>query len=374
VKKKIFFPLFIILLIAYLLWLGYHLLTFKTYKSPPKSFLSEVVGAYHIHSKYSDGRKNPEKIIKIAALSALDFIILTDHGNPNYECLQSQGWKEGLLVLAGSELSVSRGHLVALAFDEPSFSFSQNAEEAAKQIRRLKGFSIIAHPFSKAKWSWGRSVPYQGLEIISGDSMLKKNFFSSFFYLPALLFKPEYTLIKMIDPPRRNLKKWDELNNHHSLYGYFSVDAHLLYKPLFSLLRLHLLLEKPLSSDFQKARKQVHDTLRKGKFYNAIEAVAEARGFRFWAKKREKTNPMGKILLLDSPATLLVRAPFPFAKEIHLLRNGKTILRSHKRSLTFKAEHPGTYRVEVYLKEKSPLNKKVPWIISNPIFLREDQK
>jgi len=374
VKKKIFFLSLLVLLVMYALWLGYHLLSFKRYKPPPKSFFSEVVGAYHIHSKYSDGRKNIAKIIKIAAPSSLDFIILTDHGSPNYECLQSQGWKEGLLVLAGSELSVSRGHLVALAFDNPTFFFSQNAEESARQIRRLKGFSIIAHPFSKAKWSWGKSVPYQGLEIISGDSMLKKNFFSTLPYLPALVLKPEYALIKMIDHPQLNLKKWDELNNHHSIYGYFSVDAHLLYKPLLSLLRLHLLLEKPLPSDFEMAKETVFNTLRKGRFYNAIDAVAEPRGFRFWAKKGEKTSSMGKTLLFDSPVTLFARAPFPFAREIHLIHNGKTILRTHQRGLSYKVEQTGSYRIEVYLKEKNPLNKRIPWIISNPIFLREDKK
>lgn len=373
-KKKIFSLSLLVLIVIYFLWLGYLLLSFKKYRAPLEFADSEVWGAYHIHSKYSDGQKDVDKITKIAALSALDFIILTDHGSPNFECLQSQGWKEGLLLLAGSELSASRGHLAALAFDEPTLSFSQNAEVAAKQIRRLKGFTIIAHPFSKVKWSWGKSVPYQGLEIISGDSMLKKNFLSSFPYLPALLLKPEYALIKMIDPPYQNLKKWDELNNNHSLYGYFSVDAHLLYKSLFSLLRLHLLLEKPLPSDFEMAKKKVFNTLRRGRFYNAIDAVAEPTGFRFWAKKGEKNIPMGKVSLLDSPTTLFVRAPFPFAKEIHLIHNGKTILRSHKRRMTFQAEHPGTYRVEVYLKEKSPLNKKVPWIISNPIFLREDKK
>lgn len=372
-KKKIFSLSLLVLIAIYFLWLGYHLLSFKRYKAPLEFADSEVGGAYHIHSKYSDGQKDVDKIVKIAALSALDFIILTDHGHPNFECLRSQGWKEGLLVLAGSELSSSRGHLVALAFDEPILSFSQNAELAAEQIQRLKGYSVIAHPYSKVKWSWGKSVPYQGLEIISGDSMLKKNFISCFPYLPALFIKPEYTLIKMIYPPYLNLRKWDELNNHHSLYGYFSVDAHLLYKPLFSLLHLHLLLEKPLPSDFETAKKKVYNTLRKGRFYNAIDAVAETRGFRFWAKKEEKTIPMGKTLILDSPVTLLVRAPFSFAKEIHLIHNGKTILRSHKRRMIFQAEHPGTYRVEVYLKEKTPLDKKVPWIISNPIFLREEK-
>jgi len=374
VKKKILSFTLLILLVIYLLWLGYHLISFKKYQGLTEFTDSEVVGAYHLHSKYSDGRKNIEKIASIAALSALDFIILTDHGSPNYECLHSQGWKEGLLVLAGSELSVSRGHLVALDFNEPSFFFSQNAEEAAKQIRKLKGFSIIAHPFSKAKWSWGKSVPYQGLEIMSGDSMLKKNFLASLPYLPALVFKPEYALIKMIYHPRQNLIKWDELNTNQSLYGYFSVDAHLLYKPLFALLRLHLILEKPLPPDFEKAKKKVLGTIRKGRFYNAIDAVADPRGFKFWAQKEKKNSPMGKTLLLDSPVILLARAPFPFAKEIQLLHNGKTILRTHQRRLSFKAEHTGTYRIEVYLKEKSPLNKKVPWIVSNPIFLRKDKK
>ena len=373
-KKKIFFFSLLALLVIYFLWLGYHLLSFKTYQLPSNSSVSEVVGTYHMHSKYSDGRKDIEQIVKIAAQASLDFIILTDHGSPNYECLQSQGWKEGLLLLAGSELSVSRGHMVALAFNRPSLSFSQNAEQAAKEIRRLKGFCIIAHPYSKVKWSWGKSVPYQGLEIISGDSMLKKNFISSLPYLPALVLKPEYALIKMLDHPHQNLKKWDELNNHHSLYGFFSIDAHLLYKPLFSLLRLHLLLEKPLPSDFEMAKKKVFNTLRRGRFYNAIDAVAEARGFRFRARKGEKTSPMGRTLLLDSPVTLLIRAPFPFATEIHLIHNGETILRSHQRRLSYKAEQAGTYRVEVYLQEKSPLNKRVPWIISNPIFLREDIK
>ena len=362
------------LFLPYAIWLSYQLLGFKTYRlTSSKAKTREIVGVYHIHSVFSDGHKHPDKIAKIASSVSLDFIILTDHGNPNHKCLQSQGWKEGVLVLAGSELSVNRGHLVALAFNLPLSHFSHNAEEAAQQISALEGFSLIAHPYSKVSWSWGKSFCYQGLEIINGDSILRKNFFSSLPYLPAVLAKPKYVLLKMMDDPCQNLKKWDELNNNHSVYGYFSTDAHLLYRSLFSLLQLHLLLKNPLASDFQKAKNQVYDTLRKGKFYNAIDAAAEARGFRFLAKKGKKTILMGETSILDSPVTLRIIAPFPFAKEIHLLRNGKTILRSTKRRVSFKAAHPGTYRVEVYLREKTPLDENIPWIISNPIFLGEDK-
>ena len=163
------------LFILYSSWLSFHLLSFKTYKShSPELSLQEIEGAYHIHTTFSDGRKSIDKIAKLAAQSGLDFIILTDHGNPNYESLRSQGWKEGVLVLAGSELSVSRGHLVGLNFNPPARPFSQNAEEAVYEIQSSGGFSIIAHPYSKVNWSWGEFIDYSGMEIMNADSMLKK--------------------------------------------------------------------------------------------------------------------------------------------------------------------------------------------------------
>jgi len=371
-KKKIFYIL-LALFLLYSLWLSYHILRYKTYKTPPPDdAYAEIEGVYHIHTVLSDGRKHPDKIAKIASHASLDFIILTDHGNPNYDCLQSQGWKEGVLVLAGSELSVSRGHLVALGFKFPSTPFSQNTEKAAQQIYDLQGFSIIAHPYSKASWSWGSIVCYQGIEIMNGDTILRRNFISSLPYLPALLIKPGYALLEMVDNPQRNLKKWDELNKIHSIIGYFSTDAHLFYRPLFSLLRLHVLLKKSLSSDFQIAKIQVMDALREGSFYNAIDVAAQARGFRFWASNGEKTILMGQTSTFDPSITLHIKAQYPFATEIHLIHDGRTVLRSPESSITFEARRPGTYRTEIYLKERTPLGKNIPWIVSNPIFLRED--
>ncbi len=178
----------------------------------------------------------------------------------------------------------------------------------------------------------------------------------------------------MFDRPHRNLRKWDKLNNLHPIYGYFSLDAHLLYRPALNLLRLHLLLQSPLSEDFDTAKHQVYEALRKGRFYNSFHAAAHAHGFRFSGEKEEKMTPMGGTVILDSPVTLNIEAPFPFAKDIHLVHNGKMIFRSAEDSISYEAAHPGTYRVEVYLTERSPLGKNIPWIVSNPIFLREDDK
>ncbi len=172
-KKKILLSI-LALFLLYTIWLSFNILRFKTYKAPAlKSSPLEIEGVYHIHTTYSDGKKSLDEIAKLASQADIDFIILTDHGNPNYESYSSQGWKEGVLVLAGSELSVSRGHLVALDFELPSGYFSPNTEDAFYEIKAGGGFSIIAHPYSKNQWSWGKFLEYSGIEIINGNSMLR---------------------------------------------------------------------------------------------------------------------------------------------------------------------------------------------------------
>lgn len=372
--KKRILSIILALFLLYSLWLGFNSLSFKTYKAPAlKASPLEIQGVYHIHTRFSDGRKSPEEIAKLASKASLNFIILTDHGSPNRESYASQGWKHGVLVLAGSELSVSRGHLVGLGFKLPSSNFSQNAEEAVYGIMAAGGFTVIAHPYSKVQWSWGEFVGYSGIEIINADTMLKEGLLLSAPYLPALLIKPSYALLKILDSPQRELRKWDELSKIYQIYGYFSADAHLLYRPLFNFLRLHVILNAPLSSDFETARAQVFEALRSGRFYNSIHAAAWAEGFRFWGERGEEIIPMGGTALLKPASlTLRVQAPFPFAKEIHLIQDGKSVFQSTEDAVSFEVKQPGVYRVEVYLKEKSPLRKDIPWIVSNPIFIRED--
>jgi len=374
-KKKIILIALLALLFIYIIWLSIGLLIYKPYKNPElKEYRQEVEGVYHLHTLLSDGKKSIDEVAKIASRASLDFIILTDHGSPNHESYASQGWKEGVLVLAGSELSVSRGHLVGLDFELPKRNFSQNTENAVYEIAGAGGFSIIAHPYSKTKWSWGEFVGYSGIEIMNADSMIRMNVLSSIPYIPAIPLNPKYFLLKSLDNPARNLRKWDELNKNHSVYSYFSTDAHLFYRPLFDLFHLHLQLESSLSKDFKTAKEQVFHALRQGIFYNSIHAAADASGFRFWGEQGEMKIPMGSTASLDSPVSLNTQAPFSFSTETHILHEGKVIYRSTESNVSYLATQPGAYRVEVFLKERTPLRKKIPWIVSNPIFLREDKK
>jgi len=373
-RRKRFLIILLTLLLAYGIWLTAQSLMFQIHQgASSSSHLNEIVGAYHVHTTFSDGRKSVDEVARIASREDLDFIILTDHGHPNRESFLSQGWKEGILVLAGTEISSNRGHLVGLGFNKPNQDFSHTAEEAVYQLRSQGGFSIIAHPYSKTSWTWGKTVDYGGIEIISADGVLKRNIVSSIPYWPTLLFKPTFFLCKILKRPEKNLRKWDSLCKHHPVYGYYSVDAHLLYRLLFSAIRVHIPLTIPLQRDFEEARHQVYGALAEGNFYNAIDAAAQTDGFRFWMESGTQTIPMGSSAYIESSTVLHVVSPPEIKAHIRVVRDGKIIHQSDNEFLSHEVARAGIYRVEVYLRERTPMRQDVPWILSNPIFLKENK-
>jgi hypothetical protein len=355
--KKILARLLLAALALWAAWTAVQALAFKRYVSESSERSAgppfEVVGAYHMHTLFSDGRKDADAVAAAAAEAGLDFIVLTDHGNPNNDSLDAQGMRAGIRVLAGSEMSTSRGHLVALGFKRPGRTtvFSREAEAAAAEVAALGGFTIIAHPYSKTRWSWGDAAVFDGIEILDGDSMLKRNIPRTILYAPLLLLRPSAALLALTAPPQASLRKWDELLRRRPTLGFFSSDAHIFYRAIFGVFHLHVLLDRPLPADFEAARADLFEALERGRFYSAVDGAAGAHGFR---------------CALDG-STLRIATPFSFAFETFVFRDGREALRTSEREVAFPLDRPGTYRVEVHLRERSPLRAGVPWIISNPI-------
>lgn len=80
---------------------------------------------------------------------------------------------------------------------------------------------------------------------------------------------------------------------------------------------------------------------------------------------------MGRETVFEPPCLLGVKAPFDFAIEVRILRDGQTVLRSRENEVVYEIGGPGVYRAEVYLRARTPLSARTPWIVSNPIFFRE---
>jgi hypothetical protein len=377
-RGKRLLTILIALVALYVVWLGINVVRFR----PPSASVAatarvegppyEVTGVYHIHTRFSDGHATPEEVAAVAARRSLDFVILTDHGSPNLRSLESQGRKNGVFVLAGSELSVSRGHLVALDFVPPARPFSQNADQAIWEIAAGGGFSVVAHPFSRTPWTWGGEAVASGIEVINCDAAVKLNYMRFLPYVPAFLVKPELVMLKSLSRPVETLRKWDSLAERQTVYGYFAADAHMFYSAVFGCFRLHVLLREPLATWFEEARSQVFGALRRGEFYNAVDGAAAAGGFRYWAEAGGVTRPMGSTIMWDgaSPVKLNIRTAFPFAVETRLIRDGEMLGRAGGAEFYYAPDRAGVYRVEVYLRTSSPLAADCPWIVSNPIFIR----
>jgi hypothetical protein len=247
----------------------------------------------------------------------------------------------------------NRGHLVALGFKRPrpAVSFSREAEAAAAEVAALGGFTVIAHPYSKVRWSWGSADVFDGIEILDGDSMLKANIPRTILHLPLFLVRPVPALLRLTVPPESTLRKWDELLRRRPTLGFFSADAHIFYRAIFSVFHLHVLLDGPLAEDFETARSEIFSALGQGRFFSAVDGAACARGFR---------------VRVDG-AILRVSTPFSFAHETIVVRDGRVVRRSTATEDAFDLDAPGVYRIEVYLRERTPLRSGVPWIISNPL-------
>jgi hypothetical protein len=373
-----------VLVLAYAAWLALQVAVFRRYGAPAPADAAaaaetprywEAEGVYHVHTRFSDGRRAAEDVAAIGAKAGLDFVILTDHGAPNEASLAAQGWKSGILLLAGCEISSSRGHLAALGFTPPTRPFSQEAEMAAREVAALGGFTIIAHPYSKIHWSWGEWAGYGGIEIFNADTSVKRRLVRTVLSLPVLLVRPEAALLGLLAPPEAETRKWDRLAATHPTYAYFAIDAHFAYGALFTLFHLHVLLDAPPASAFEAARSQIFAALKAGRFYNAVEAAAAARGFRFQAETEGAVLPMGSAAPpAAGPVRFVVRTPFAFAHETRLLRDGAEIARSAGPELVFQTAGRGVFRVEVFLRERTPLDPRVPWIVSNPIFLERPSR
>ncbi|MCY4120695.1 MAG: hypothetical protein OXG72_07215, partial [Acidobacteria bacterium] len=80
---------------------------------PSTPFPSAVLrGAFHVHSRWSDGSGTVDEIALAGAAAGLDFVILTDHGDGMTS--RPPSYRGGVLVIQGTEISTDGGHYVAL--------------------------------------------------------------------------------------------------------------------------------------------------------------------------------------------------------------------------------------------------------------------
>ena len=131
-----------------------------------------MAGVVHVHTTLSDGGGTPEEVIEAAKATGLAFLGITDHNN--LDAKPFEGYRDGVLVLVGAELSTPPGHVLGLGLDrDPAWRFNGDGLDGLEDVRDLGGVPFAAHPFSARpdlRWNgWDLPGPW-GIELLNGDS------------------------------------------------------------------------------------------------------------------------------------------------------------------------------------------------------------
>jgi hypothetical protein len=363
------------------------------------------LGALHIHSCYSDGSGTPRQILRAARRAGLDFFVLTDHDTLGPCADGWPGWHDGVLVVAGVEITCKQHcHVVALGPRDVSSLRWKPLRRVLFDLKNQGALALVAHSHPAHVFGWPMKagalneweVPgFTGVELWSFMHDICDNLAP--WRVPAFLVNWRH---RARGPAAETLAHYDAITQKRRFAAVGSIDNHgwpplpvfwprlVPYEAGFRTLRTHVLTEELTGSAEDLGR--VVEALAEGRAFMALETEADARGFRFEAV-REGATPlhllMGQEHLWDGPVDLVVRSPR--AARLRLLRDGQLYAETEGTDLCVRAEQPGVYRVEALLEAAktrgvvSPMGSKgapreghpgtlSPWVFTNPIYLRPE--
>lgn len=357
--------------------------------SPWAPSRAEVRGAYHVHSRLSDGTGTRATIAAAARRAGLDFVILTDHGDGT-RAPEPPSYIDGVLVADGTEVGTWGGHYVVLGLDQPvPYPLAGPAATVVADVRRLGGFGIAAHPgSSKAALRWtGWDLPFDGMEWLNADSEWRDELVGD---LGRMLLtypvRPVETLATILDRPADDLARWDHLTATRRVPALAGADAHARlgyregedpyedrvfaevppYEVSFKAFSNHVLLERPWSGKAAEDWHLLLDGIMRGRIYTTIDGLAAPGAIDFVARSGPGAAWMGDDLRPDGPVTLEVRSHAPAGARIAVLRDGAPFYDVVAPAMSIDVgTEPGAYRVEVRL----PGDDGAPWLLTNPIYV-----
>lgn len=345
--------------------------------------MTELTGAIHMHSVFSDGSGEVEDIARYAGDAGLDYILLTDHNTLRALKEGYEGWYDNTLLLVGCEINdkLNENHYLAFGINE-AFSTRLSAREYVKRVKEAGGIGFLAHPHEKRKhmvehppypWTEWDLTDFTGIEVWNHmsewmENLTEQNKYQSFMH----------PLKSIMGPPQETLLIWDKLNLTRKVVGIGGIDAHahkynvlgfvevevFPYKVLFKSIRTHLLIDEELpkkhdEKSLNTIKKIVYGALAYGNSFFANDYLADSKGFRFYAEAGKRKYQMGDSVEYSGKIRLVVFVPSP-KSEIKLIHNGELIETEEGGGAKFDIKEPGVYRVEVTHLKKS-------WIYSNHI-------
>lgn len=363
----------------------YSPLTYKKLTNNNPQNENIIKGVFHVHSDFSDGKGDIEEITRAAEENKLDFVILTDHGEPNLKCAESTSFQNNTLLIGGSEFSLDCGHLATAGFKVEKYQFPREPQEAINDMNRYNGFSFISHPFdNKIPWTDWDIKNFTGIEVLSSYSSARRIGVLKLLAFPfRYILNHEYSLLSSLDYPEKNMTVWDSFNKNWKYMGIYALDAHAKipltkkislnfpsYRSMFAILKIYVKTDKSFSTDPISSADIIINNIKKGRYFNVIEGISPANGFNIVYRSSDGEDHETGETIKNLKGTIHIDLPFEFPVRVKILKNGKQFFikrfeQSSKAEISVKG--PGVYRCEIFADKGKFRN--LPWIATNPFFI-----
>jgi hypothetical protein len=377
----------------------------------------------HVHSELShDSRGKIEDIVAAAKRAGTEVLMFTEHPSNEKDFFidGNQGIREGVLLIPGAEM---KGMLVFPTLSLRPYESSEPID-LARLVRTRGGHVFLSHLEERMDWE----IPgLSGVEIYNTHADFKKQKrMVEAMKNPLWLVKlgelvkdyPQEVFSALQSYPDDYLKRFDQLNQIAPHCGVAANDAHqnvgvrirlkdadsvsvedpigevlltlpkLLAAPvvkipadampgdlLFSLqldpyefsLRhagTHLLVK-------EFSREGVWEALENRRAFVGFDWLADAKGFNAWVVDISDligpvVHSIGSRVRWSDDLHWIAHAPLNC--DWRLLRNGSVAVETKGSEFKERLTEPGVYRIEAWL---TVGEEKLPWILSNPIFVEE---
>lgn len=350
---------------------------------------AEYKGNIHVHTSLGGHSTGGfDELIAAANSNGLDFVVMTEHYSENYDtaALTLNGVFGKTLFVGGNEIDTAdsdRFFMLPGGKDAAGFRF-EHTDNVLSKIHSGKGLAVIAYPEKFKSWGSG----FDGIEVFNLKTMAKSANPVTL-VLDALWSGYSYPDLMFADHLRRpdtNLKQFDEISRTRRISMFGGTDGHsniglhvfgtdtggkLLnikidpYETTFRIVRMHILLPK----DVPLTRESLIDAIGKGNYFTGFDAFGDTTGFRFVGTAgSEIVQQGGEAAYSDG---LLLKISSPVAVRMVIFKNGeKWSEQADVADYAIKPDGAGVYRVELYQDALGETGSKMPWIVSNPIYVR----
>ncbi|HEV7700538.1 MAG TPA: hypothetical protein VGO43_09955 [Pyrinomonadaceae bacterium] len=357
--------------------------------SPISGRFREYRGVMHVHSVHSGEISDSfDELLNAGCDNQLDFVMLTEHYSTAFDtsALTLNGWYGSTLYVAGNELNSRPGDRVLMVPGGPEAAGMRlkQTNEAIDEIHAKTSLAFVAYPEKFAAWD----TAFDGVEVFNLNTELRaaNPVVAALDYPWSGQVDRPLAISRYLTRPDANLRSFDEIAakrkivltaglDAHSAIGFHifgdDLGQHLFgikvdpYSDIFRIARLHMLAD-PKS---QLTRDSLIAALKNGSFFVGFDVLGDTTGFRFSAEGSGQSQGMGAELNWV-PGTKL-RASSLIPARIVILKNGEKLAESSGATeLTADVTGPAAYRVEVYREGLGLGFENVPWILSNPIYIR----